>query len=100
MTSVSLKANYVTPGSSNKKKEKEDIIGNCYLDKVLKSGLSKFLKACLPQNLLSPLLNTLSHLNLIFLAIPCLLVRDSQRYLSVPQLKSNKAKNIIIIIYI
>ena len=56
---------YVTPGSSNKKKEKEAIISNCYLDKVLKSGLSKFLKACLPQNLLSPILDTLSHLNLI-----------------------------------
>ena len=32
-------------------------------DKVSKSGLSKFFKGCLPQNLLSPLLNTLSHLN-------------------------------------
>ena len=30
------------------------------MGKVFKSGLSKFLKACLPQNLLSPLLNTLS----------------------------------------
>ena len=29
-------------------------------DKVFKSGLSKFFKGCLPQNLLSPLLNTLS----------------------------------------
>ena len=27
-------------------------------DKVFKSGLSKFFKGCLPQNLLSPLLNT------------------------------------------
>ena len=31
-------------------------------DKVFKSGLSKFFKSCLPQNLLSPLLNALSHL--------------------------------------
>ena len=30
-------------------------------DKVFKSELSKFFKGCLPQNLLSPLLNTLSH---------------------------------------
>ena len=29
-------------------------------DKVFKSGLSKFFKGCLPQNLLIPLLNTLS----------------------------------------
>ena len=29
-------------------------------DKVFKSGLSKFFKGCLPQNLLSSLLNTLS----------------------------------------
>ena len=28
-------------------------------DKVFKSGLSKFFKGCLPQNFLSPLLNTL-----------------------------------------
>ena len=33
-------------------------------DKVLKSGLSKFFKGCLPQNLLSPLLNTLPQLPL------------------------------------
>ena len=31
-------------------------------DKVFKSGLSKFFKGCLPQKLLSPLLNTLSHI--------------------------------------
>ena len=31
-------------------------------DKVFTSRLSKFFKGCLPQNLLSPLLNTLSHL--------------------------------------
>ena len=31
-------------------------------DKVFKSGLSKFFKARLPQNLLSPLLNTLSQI--------------------------------------
>ena len=30
--------------------------------KVFKSGLSKFFKGCLPQNLLSPLLNTLSRM--------------------------------------
>ena len=30
-------------------------------DKVLNSGLSKFFKGCLPQDLLGPLLNTLSH---------------------------------------
>ena len=33
-----------------------------YMDKVFKNGLSKFFKDCLPQNLLSPLLNTLSHI--------------------------------------
>ena len=33
-----------------------------FWDKVFKSGLCKFFKGCLPQNLLSPLLNTLSHL--------------------------------------
>ena len=33
---------------------------NMISDKVFKSGLSKFFKGCLPQNLLSPLLNTLS----------------------------------------
>ena len=33
-------------------------------DKVFKRGLSKFFKDCLPQNLLSPLLNTLSQLSL------------------------------------
>ena len=32
------------------------------LNKVFKSGLSKFFKGCLPQDLLSPFLNTLSHL--------------------------------------
>ena len=31
-------------------------------DKVFNSGLSILFKVCLPQNLLSPLLNTLSHL--------------------------------------
>ena len=31
-------------------------------DKIFKSGVSKFFKGCLPQYLLSPLLNTLSHL--------------------------------------
>ena len=33
---------------------------NYIWDKVFKSGLSKFFKGCLPQNLLSPLLNTFS----------------------------------------
>ena len=37
-------------------------------DKVFKSGLRKFLKPCLPQNLLSLLLNTLPHL---FCQFPC-----------------------------
>ena len=32
-------------------------------DKVVKSGLSKFFKGSLPQNLLSPLLNTLSQMS-------------------------------------
>ena len=32
------------------------------MDKVFKSGLRNFFKGCLPQNLLSPLLNTLSHI--------------------------------------
>ena len=32
------------------------------MDKVFKNGLSKFFKYCLPQNLLSPLLNTLPHI--------------------------------------
>ena len=31
-------------------------------DKVFKNGLSKFFKGCLPQNLLSPLLHTLSQI--------------------------------------
>ena len=35
-------------------------------DKVFKSGLSKLFKGCLPQNLLSPLLNTLSQMFLSF----------------------------------
>ena len=36
------------------------LLSHIYIwDKVLKSGLRKLLKACLPQNLLSPLLNTL-----------------------------------------
>ena len=30
--------------------------------KVFKSGISKFFKGYLPQNLLSPVLNTLSHI--------------------------------------
>ena len=29
---------------------------------ILESGISKFFKNCLQQNLLSPLLNTLSHI--------------------------------------
>ena len=33
-----------------------------YMDKVFKNGLSKFFKDCLPQNVLSPLMNTLSHI--------------------------------------
>ena len=33
---------------------------NIIWDKVFKSVLSKFFKGCLPQNLLSPLFNTLS----------------------------------------
>ena len=33
-------------------------------DKAFKSGLSKFLKDCLPQNLLSPFLNSFSHIPL------------------------------------
>ena len=36
----------------------------CKLDKAFKSGLSKFFKGCLSQNLLSPLLNTLSQIML------------------------------------
>ena len=44
-------------------------------DKVFKRGLSKFFKGCLPQNLLSPLLNTLSHMFLHCLftskGLPC-----------------------------
>ena len=32
------------------------------LNKVFKSGLSKFFKGCLPQDLLSLLLNTLPHI--------------------------------------
>ena len=31
-------------------------------DKVFKRGLSEFIKGCLPQNLVIPLLNTLSHI--------------------------------------
>ena len=34
-------------------------------DKVFKSGLNKFVKDCLLQNLLSPLLNSFSHIFLI-----------------------------------
>ena len=33
-------------------------------DKVFKSGLSKFFKDCLPQNLFSPFLNSFSHIPL------------------------------------
>ena len=33
--------------------------------KVFKSGLSTFFKGCLSQNLLSQLLNTLSHMRLL-----------------------------------
>ena len=33
-----------------------------YMGKVLKKGLSKFFKGFLPQNFLSLLLNTLSHI--------------------------------------
>ena len=45
------------------------LLSHIYIwDKVLKSGLRKPLKACLPQNLLSPLLNTLPHL---FCQFPC-----------------------------
>ena len=55
-------------------------------DKVFKSGLSRFcgrqplknlkgfLKGCLPQNLLSPLLNALSHI--WFLVLNCLFRRS------------------------
>ena len=39
-------------------------------DKIFKSGLSKFFKGCLPQNLLSPLLNTLSQIHLIIYGKP------------------------------
>ena len=42
----------------------EDAGSNLIWDKVFKSGLSKFFKGCLPQNLLSPLLNTLSQLQI------------------------------------
>ena len=44
-------------------------------DKVFKSGLSKFFKGCLSQNILSPLLNTLSQI--------------SQQYIIFTFLKSN-----------
>ena len=37
------------------------------LDKVFKSGLCKFFKGCLPQDLLSPLSNTLSQSVMVFL---------------------------------
>ena len=36
-------------------------------DKVIKSGVSKFFKGCLPPNLLSPLLNTVSHTKVNYL---------------------------------
>ena len=45
-----------------------DLFSFCFLDlnwhirdKVFKSGLSKFLNGCLPQNLLNPILNTSIH---------------------------------------
>ena len=45
-----------------------DLFSFCFLDlnwhirdKVFKSGLSKFLNGCLPQNLINPLLNTSIH---------------------------------------
>ena len=41
-------------------------------DKVFKRGLSKFFKGCLPQNSLSPLLNTLSHLTMVPQGKSCL----------------------------
>ena len=40
------------------------------MGKVFKSGLSKFFKGCLPQNLLSPLLNTLSQITDLSKALP------------------------------
>ena len=36
------------------------VLESCKFDKVFKSGLSKYFKGCLPQNLLSPFLNSLS----------------------------------------
>ena len=38
------------------------VLTKMFWTKVFKSGQSKFFKGCLPQNLLGPLLNTLSHL--------------------------------------
>ena len=46
-------------------------------DKVLKSRLSKFFKGCLPQNLLSPLLNTLSLIIAAHHAIFIYIIRKS-----------------------
>ena len=43
-------------------------------DKVFKSELSKFFKSCLPQNLLCPLLNTLSHLELCQVSVTEVLI--------------------------
>ena len=51
---------------------------------ILESGISKFFKNCLQQNLLSPLLNTLSHI------ILKKLLKDFRKY----QLK-NKSEEVI-----
>ena len=44
-------------------------------DKVCKSGLSKFFKGCLPQNLFSLLLNTLSQIYFYHLLVLQILFR-------------------------
>ena len=40
-------------------------------NKVFENGPSKFFKGCLPENLLSPLLNTLSQISLVLIKSTC-----------------------------
>ena len=54
-------------------------------DRVFKSGLSKFFKGCLPKNLPSPLLNTLSHLMLIRIHFSQINVVLREPYVNIPR---------------
>ena len=51
-----------------------------HLGQVFKSGLSKFFKGCLPQNLLSPLLNTFFHLTVCYYDVTYVFQSESTLY--------------------